>query len=128
MYKHSDFEKIGFSFSYEGRQYKTIDFPTNNGNFTAADDDGRKEYFNILDVIENSKYIYAGKFDDGRKRCRKCGNAIVNGVNGYMLSEVCTDCNGIPQYNTPCRPHYINTAEELDILEARATSINRIYD
>ena len=118
MYKHSDFEKIGFSFSYEGRQYKTIDFPTNNGNFTAADDDGRKEYFNILDVIENSKYIYAGKYDDGRKRCRKCGNAIVNGVNGYMLSEVCTDCNGIPQYSEPCKQMIIDDDLYIDYLES----------
>lgn len=128
MYKHSDFDK-GFSFSYNGKSYREIDLPTNNGNFHAVDDHGNSSIFNIADVIQNSKYNYSGKTADGRKRCRICGTEIKNGENGCAVMDICFTCNGgAPQYNTPCRPHYTNTAEELDILEARATSINRIYD
>ena len=127
MYNYDEF-KPGFVFAYQGSTYRETDFPTNNGNFHAVNDRGSSSIFNAADVIHDSKYSYSGKTADGRKRCRICGTEIINGGNGCAMLEICFDCNGgTPKYNYKPRP-LPTTFEELEASEARALSINSIYD
>ena len=115
---YTDFEKIGFSFMFDGKKYAVCDFPTNNGSFYATDENGVKTRLHITEVLEKSDWKYPTKSADGRKICPKCGHTIINGENGYMLSAVCTDCSPVTHYPVPCSRGTEMTWDELDALEA----------
>lgn len=54
------------------------------------------------------------------KKCVKCGNEIVNGVNGCMIMNECFDCHGgFPKYPAPRLVRETVTWNELDALEDR---------
>lgn len=127
--KHEDITR-GFIFALDGEQYTAQEIPSNNGNFKATDSRGRLQHFNALEVIRRAEYQHPSHDKNGRKICRKCGAIIRNGENGAQLLEVCFTCNGgAPRYPKPSsHARTIYSAEESDILEARATSINYDYD
>lgn len=127
MYTVEHFEKIGNEFEYRGQLFTVATFPSNNGHFTAKDQDGRTEYFNIMDIINQTIADY---FIGSTKFCGKCGSVIINGENGCSMFENCNKCSGRMNSTkiTPARNYYADAADELDILEARCTSINFMYD
>ena len=127
-YVYSDFEKIGFKFKYHDQFYVVATFPSNNGNFAATDQAGRTDYFNILDIINQTTHDY---FIGNTKFCGKCGSVIINGENGCSMFENCDKCSNRRFNQTkiaPAHNYYADVNEELDILEAKCTSINYMYD
>lgn len=127
--KYEDFTR-GFIFQIDGETYTATDSPSNNGNFKATDSRGAPIWLNVDEVIRRAEYQHPARDEYGRKICRKCGIIIINGENGAAFFETCTTCRGgAPRYPKPsshARTTY--SAEESDILEARATSINFDYD
>lgn len=124
--KHEDITR-GFIFALDGEQYTAQEIPSNNGNFRATDSRGRLQHFNALEVVRAAKYTHPSHDENGRKICRICGAVIINGENGAAMLENCFNCTPPPRYPKPSsRTTY--SAEESDILEARATSINFDYD
>ena len=65
--------------------------------------------------------------ENGRKICRICGAVITNGITGAAMLENCFTCTPPPRYPKPS-DRITYSAEESDILEARATSINYDFD
>ncbi len=127
--KYEDITR-GFTFQLDGETYTATDSPSNNGNFKATDSRGALTWLNVAEVIRRAEYQHPSHDENGRKICRKCGAIIRNGENGAQLLEVCFTCNGgAPRYPKPSsHARTIYSAEESDILEARATSINFDYD
>lgn len=124
--KHEDITR-GFIFALDGEQYTAQEIPSNNGNFRATDSRGKLHHINAADVLRAAKYQHPSNDENGRRICRICGAVIINGITGAAMFDTCNTCTPPPRYPKPSS-RTIYSAEESDILEARATSINFDYD
>ena len=52
------------------------------------------------------------------KKCAKCDCDIIYGVNGCMLLENCTKCDGIPHYKAPYKQRAVMSINDADIIES----------
>lgn len=117
----------GYTFQLDGEQYTAQEIPSNNGNFKATDSRGKLHHLNAAELITAAEYKHPSHDDSGRRICRKCGAIIINGITGAAMLDTCTTCTPPPRYPKPS-DRLTYSAEESDILEARATSINYDYD
>lgn len=124
--KHEDITR-GFIFALDGEQYTAQEIPSNNGNFKATDSRGALTWLNAAEVIRRAEYQHPRHDENGRRICRICGAIIIDGENGAAMFDTCNTCTPPPRYPKPS-DRLTYSAEESDILEARATSINFDYD